>query len=80
MDGRAQGFRPSRMFGTTVKVPDLRFVQWTKCTFLSIQVNEVLVLPIDYTYRPVPQRLEDAISFQILGERQSLAVTLTVAV
>ena len=80
MDGRAQGLCPRRMFRTAVKVPDLRFVQWTKCTLSSIEVNEVLVLPIDYTYRSVPQRLEDAISFQILGERQSLAVTLTVAV
>jgi len=80
MDGRAQGFRPSRMFGTTVKVPDLRFVQWTKCTLSSIEVNEVLVLPIDHPYRPVPDGLKYAIFLKMLREGQSLAFSLAIPV
>ena len=59
MNSRAQGLGACRIFGTAVQVPDLRLVQGTKRTLLSIEVNEVLVLPVDHLYRSVAKWLED---------------------
>src|SRR5271165_884731 len=80
MESRAQGFGPHRIISSAVEVPDLRLTQWAKRTLLRIEVNDILVIPVDHAHRPVPKRLEDAIFRQILGEGQPLTFTLAVAV
>ncbi len=75
MDSRAQSLGFCRIFGSAVKVPDMRLVQRAKPTLLTIEDNDVLVLPVYHAYSTVPQRLVDAVVFQMLAERQSLAFT-----
>ena len=79
MDSRAQclGFRG--IFGTLVNVPELRLVQRAKPAFLTIEDNDVLVLPVYHAYSSIPQGLVDAVVLQMLAERQSLAFALAIA-
>jgi len=71
MSCRAQFARTRRIIRSFVQIPEMGFAQRAQCPLLRRQIDYVLVLAIYYTDHAVPQRLEDAVPFQVFAECKS---------
>ena len=50
MDGCVQRFSTRGVFSTLIEVPNLRLVEGAKFTLFCLEVEDILVLAVDYTY------------------------------
>src|SRR5215472_4509834 len=71
MENRAQSLGTSRIISSSIQMPDMRLIQWTKFAFLCSKVDNVFVLSIYHSERTLSKGLEDAVLCHILRKRQT---------
>src|SRR5262249_24046373 len=76
---RAQPGSARRIVRRAIDVPEVGLREGSKCSLLSIQVENVLELPIDNADTSMVQSCEGAVSLQVMGEGKTLRLHLNAA-